>query len=246
MHLQNPDRKKSNPASRRDSRKKILKPLKKIILLLFIFVILGAAGLLSFLLINYYVDRYAAVYCHTDLAEIPEADAILVLGAFVEENGKISPTLRERLDVALELYNSGKADRIILSGDHGTKVYDEVNAMKEYMMDKGIPRENLFLDHAGFNTYDSMYRAKEIFCVNTLLVCTQRFHINRAVYIARKLGIDAYGYPTDKWLGYYQRIYGIRESIAKAKAFVDVLIKRDPKFLGETIPIHGSGILTEG
>ena len=221
--------------------------LKRILLILCKLLILTLLAIIIILCINMYVDKYAADYCYNDWAEIPQADAIIVLGAFVYESGRASPTLTERLDTALELYNAGKAQKIILSGDHGTKEYDEVNAMKEYMLSKGIPRKDIFLDHAGFNTYDSMYRAKEIFCVNSLLISTQQFHINRAVYIARKLGIEAYGFPSTRWINYYRRQYGLRESFAKVKAFIDVEItRRKPKFLGELIPIDGDGALTEG
>jgi len=188
-----------------------------------------------FLGINSYVDKYAADFCFDNLDEVPQADAIIVLGASVY-NERPSPTLTERLDTALELYDSGKAQKIILSGDHGTKEYDEVSVMKDYMLDKGVMREDLFLDHAGFNTYDSMYRAKEIFCVNSLLISTQQFHINRSVYIARKLNIEAYGYPSKKWSNYYSQVYGFRESLAKIKAFIDVeILRRKPKFLGDTV-----------
>jgi vancomycin permeability regulator SanA len=210
-------------------------------------IVLGLAGAVSLALIIRYVDGYPSAYIYTDLAELPEADAILVLGAFVSDGGVPSRVLAERLDNALTLYNAGKAPKIILSGDHGTKEYDEVNVMKDYMTERGVPREVLFLDHAGFNTYDSMYRAKEIFCAESLIISTQRFHINRSVYIARKLGIDARGFPAEKWADYYQKQYGFREFLAKVKAFADVeVFKRKPRFLGEKIPISGSGLATEG
>jgi len=113
-----------------------------------------------------------------------------VLGAQVYSDGTPSPVLRDRLDYALVLYNSGKANKILVSGDHGTKGYDEVNVMKAYLMEKGVPREDIFMDHAGFDTYDSMHRAKSVFCVESLLISTQDFHIKRAIYIGRRLGID--------------------------------------------------------
>jgi len=228
--------------------KKIIKPaIKLMIKPLLILLVLGLIGITVFMIINVYIDKYAEKYCEKDLSILPNADAIMVLGAFVYENGYPSEVLADRLDKALELYNTGKAPKIILSGDHGTKEYDEVNVMKDYLMEKGIPRDDLFMDHAGFNTYDSMYRAKEIFGVKTLIVTTQKFHINRSVYIARKLGIDAYGYPDDKWINYYNRSYGIREKLAKIKAFIDVEItKRKPKYLGDPISLDGSGTVTDG
>ena len=134
-------------------------------------------------------------YISTNISDLPESDAVMVLGAKVYNNGKPSPVLRDRLDYGYELYAQGKVKKILVSGDHGQIDYDEVNIMKDYLIEKGVPREDIFMDHAGFNTYDSMYRAKAIFCIETLLISTQDFHIARSIYIARKLGIDAYGYP---------------------------------------------------
>jgi vancomycin permeability regulator SanA len=229
------------------NRLKKSKSLKRFAAVCGILFLLGLMGISCVASANFFVGRYAVPYIFTDAGQLPQADAILVLGAFVEESGRPSATLRQRLDNALILYNEGKADRIILSGDHGQKDYDEVNAMKDYMMERGVPREVLFLDHAGFNTYDSMYRARDIFQVESLLICTQRFHIDRSVYIARRMGIDAYGYPQESWLGYYRRLYGVREGLATVKALWDVEItKRKPRFLGEPIPISGCGLATEG
>jgi len=160
-------------------------------------------------------------------------------------SGKPSLTLRDRLDHGYELYALGKAKKILVSGDHGQKDYDEVNAMKDYLMEKGVPREDIFMDHAGFNTYDSMYRAKEIFGVESLLICTQDFHIARSVYIARSLGIDAYGYPCDD-NGINTRLNKLRESFARVKAVADIFVKRKPKYLGDAIPISGDGNMMEG
>jgi len=223
----------------------MLSRFRKILITLCIIVVIGVIGIILFFSIIFYIDKYAAGFYYNSIGEIPKADAIIVLGAFVYD-GRPSPILLERLENALELYYAGKAPKIILSGDHGTKEYDEVNTMKDFMLENGVPREVLFLDHAGFNTYDSMYRAKEIFCVNSLLICTQEFHIGRSTYIARRLGIEAYGYPSNKWVSYYNRQYGFRERLAKIKAFVDIeIVRRKPRFLGEPIPITGSGLETE-
>jgi len=154
-------------------------------------------------------------------------------------------TLRDRLDLGYELYALGKAKKILVSGDHGRKNYDEVNAMKDYLMEKGVPREDIFMDHAGFNTYDSMYRAKEIFGVERLLICTQDFHIARAVYTARRLKIDAYGFSCEDG-GINTKLNKMRESLARIKAVFDTTVKRKPKYLGDKIPISGDGRLTDG
>ena len=217
--------------------------MKRLILAACLIIVLG---ILSFFAIQVYMIQSSKDFVLSDVSDIPECDAILVLGAFVYSSGAPSPVLRDRLDYGYELYAQGKAAKILVSGDHGNEEYDEVNAMKEYLLAKGVPGEDIFMDHAGFNTYDSMYRAKEIFCINSLLISTQDFHINRSVFIARKLGIDAYGYPCEDKPIYPMTILKIRESLARVKALGDVAVKRAPKFLGDTIPISGDGNLTAG
>ena len=208
--------------------------------------LVAALGILSFFAIQVYMVRSSSGFILGDISDAPECDAIMVLGALVYGNGAPSPVLRDRLDFGYELYSQGKAAKILVSGDHGKKDYDEVNAMKEYLMAKGVPSEDIFMDHAGFNTYDSMYRAKEIFCIDSLMISTQVFHMNRSVFIARKLGIDAYGYPCEDKPIYPMATLKIRESLARVKAFGDVAVKRSPKFLGEKIPISGDGNATAG
>ncbi len=213
-----------------------------------IFIALGAVLLagLSFFGVQYYIDSSAKDYVVT-AGTAPPADAVMVLGALVYPNGTPSDVLADRLLHAYELYKNGKAKKILVSGDHGTKRYDEVNAMKDFLMQKGVPREDIFMDHAGFDTYDSMFRAKSIFMINTLLVSTQAFHMNRALYIARKLGLEAYGYPSSDKEVYHINALRLRESLAKIKAFLDTdILRRKPKFGGESIPIWSNGILTEG
>lgn len=179
--------------------------------------------------------------------EVPESDAIIVLGAYVSPDGIVSQILEERLKVGYELYRQGKAGKIIVSGDHSRKDYDEVNAMKKYYLDKNIPSEDVFMDHAGFTTYESMYRAKYIFGVNKVVIVSQKFHVPRAIFIARQLGIEAYGVEAET--GNYSRFVivsnNIRESIARCKAFITAAIKPKPTFLGETIPVNGSGTVTD-
>jgi len=204
------------------------------------------AGTIVFFCIQCYVDCQAAPYI-TELSQAPEADAVLVLGARVYQNGSPSPALQDRLDYGYDLYAQGTVKKILVSGDHGTKEYDEVNAMKDYLLSKGVPREDIFLDHAGFNTYDSIYRTRDIFQVHTLIIATQEFHIKRAVYIARCLGLAAYGVAAPDKSIYAMRYNRFRESLAKVKAFFDTeVIKRQPAYLGDVIPIMGNGIATDG
>ena len=233
--------KKNKKSSRKHKKyKKILK--RGIIFAVCVLI----AGISFFFGVQIYVEQSANEYILKDAAETPESDAVMILGALVYKNSSTpSLTLRDRLDYGYELYALGKAKKIIVSGDHGQKDYDEVNVMKGYLLEKGVPREDIFLDHAGFNTYDSMYRAKEIFGVETLLICTQDFHIARSVYIARNLGIDAYGYPCED-NGINTRANKMRESLARVKAVADITVKRKPQYLGDAIPISGDGTLTEG
>ena len=183
-----------------------------------------------------------------NIEDIPKGnDTIIVLGAGVRSDGSPSDILADRLETSLEVYNEGVADSFILSGDHGREDYNEVGAMKDYILDSNIDESIIFMDHAGFSTYDTMYRAKEIFKVKSAVIVTNEYHLPRALYIARKLGIDAYGVKSDKRVYQLMDNYRKREILAKLKDFVYVnIIKPEPKFLGESIPVSTSdGRLTE-
>ena len=178
------------------------------------------------------------------MAAIPACYVALVPGASVYASGKPSPILADRLDKALELYQAGKVQRFLLSGDHGTRTYDEVNGMKSYLNQQGVPDSVIFTDHAGFDTYSSMFRAREIFGVDSAIIVTQTFHLRRALYIARKQGIIAYGYKSDMQRYPSLTYLKIRESLASVKAFFEVLFRVKPHFEGEKIPIKGSSRLS--
>jgi SanA protein len=188
---------------------------------------------------NFTITNNAKLFTYTNIIELPKKQVALVLGARVYSNGRMSSILSDRVKTALELYRGGKVSKILLSGDHGTKDYDEVNAMKNYLLINNVKEEDVFMDHAGFDTYDSVYRAREIFQVDSMIVVTQKFHLSRAVYIARKLGIDAVGITADKQKYQNMQRNEIREILARAKAYIDILLKSKPKFLGETIDIQG-------
>ena len=175
--------------------------------------------------------------------KIENIDCILVLGAGIWGD-KPSPMLEDRLNTAIDLYKKGIASKLIMSGDHGTKDYDEVNIMKEYAIEKGVSSEDIFMDHAGFSTYDSIYRAKEIFKVNRMIIVTQKYHLYRALYIAKKMGVDAYGYASDQRLYAGQKMRDLREILARDKDFIKCIFKPKPKYLGEIIPVSGNGDIT--
>mgnify|MGYP001771137638 CR=1 FL=1 len=175
-----------------------------------------------------------------------DADCILVLGSSVYGN-TLAPTVENRVLTGLALYEGGASDRLLMSGDHGEKDYDEVNSMKQYCVDKGVEPNVIFLDHAGFSTYDSMYRARDIFGVRKVIIVTQGYHLYRAVYIARALGLEAYGVvadgPDHSFLSDLRN--QVRESLARVKDFVICIIEPEPTYLGEAIPISGSAELSD-
>jgi SanA protein len=173
------------------------------------------------------------------VAHARPASAAIVLGCRV--NGEtVSGCLEERLATALELYTTGRVKRLLLSGDHGTRGYDEVNAMMDWLVAHGVPQAHIFLDHAGFDTHDTMVRARQVFAVTDAAVVSQRFHLPRAVYLARAAGIEATGVQADPPGGSVCRGSRVREPLACLKAWIDVSIGSGPRHLGPSIPITGS------
>jgi SanA protein len=197
--------------------------------------------LLSLILIDRIVYKGGVGLIFDNMEDLGEAQAVLVLGARVYEDGRLSVIFRDRVDTALEVYNSGKAGKILVSGDHGREDYDEVNAARDYLLEKGISEDDIFTDHAGFSTYDSIYRARDVFLADSIIISTQEFHLPRALYIAEKLGVKAQGIKADKHIYFYDKRNRAREAPARIKAFFNVALKTKPKFLGETISISGSG-----
>jgi len=214
--------------------------LKRGILALFCLGITGTAVVFG---LSSYIKRETAEKIIT-AEEATDADCILVLGCGVREDGSPSLMLRDRLEKGIELYEAGTAPKLLMSGDHGRKDYDEVNLMKSYAMEKGVPSEDIFMDHAGFSTYDSMYRARDIFCAEKVIVVSQEYHLYRALYLAEKLGLEAYGVPAQD-VNYRGQAYrDFREMLARAKDFCTAVIQPEPKYLGEKIPVSGNGDLT--
>ena len=165
-------------------------------------------------------------------------------GAKVKANGEMSPMLKERVDAGIEIYQKGLAKKIIMSGDHGREDYDEVNTMKSYAVERGVPSEDIFMDHAGFSTYESMYRAKEIFQTESVIVVTQKYHLYRAVYDAQAFSMKAAGVACDQAVYRGDRYRKLREMLARVKDFGYTILKPEPTFLGDVIPVSGNGNLT--
>ena len=179
-----------------------------------------------------------------DAAKLDDVDCIIVLGCLVREDGSLSAMLRDRLITGVKLYDKGTAPKLLMSGDHGTMYYDEVNAMKQYAKDNGVPSEDVFMDHAGFSTYETIYRAKEVFGADKVIIVTQEYHLYRALYIAEQFGIEAYGVSADlnTYGGQYKR--DVREVLARCKDFVMCIFKPEPTYLGDRISLADNGDIT--
>lgn len=208
-------------------------------------LILIGTALLFWGAINIYVNAYASKYILTaGQASDKQLDAVIVLGAKVAPTGRPGYMLQSRLDMGIKLYNNHGANKLLLSGDHGNHEYNEVGGMYLYTIEKGVPKDDIFLDHAGFSTYETARRAKEVFDCKSAIVVTQKYHLSRTVYCARMSGINAYGVASDNTYWRKMPYYVIRESIAVCKDFFVCLFKPDPTYLGEAIPITGSGVST--
>lgn len=219
-----------------------MKIVKRFIAVIIAVAIVASAAVFG---INYYVKASASKY----ILDIDKTgggyDCILILGCKVNGDNP-SLMLRDRLSQGVELYGIA-SNKLLMTGDHGRDGYDEVGVMKAFAEDMGIPSENIFEDHAGFSTYESMYRAKEIFKAKKILIVTQEYHLYRAIYDARALGLDAYGVVAEPSMHYGGQTYrDIREVLARNKDFIFSIFKPEPTYLGEAIPISGNGDATQG
>lgn len=206
---------------------------------IFIILLIISLCIFTIIFINIYIIVSSSNFIFPSSVDLPTADAVLVLGATVYTSGKLSDILEDRILKAIEVYQTGKAKKFILSGDHGQREYDEVNSMKDYLLEKGIPKSDIFLDHAGFETYDSIYRAKSIFGAKSLIITTQEYHLYRAVFIANKLDLDVYGVKSNTRKYIKMRRFQLRENFARIKAFIKVMYKPTPEYLGDKIPLTG-------
>ncbi|MFI8379987.1 vancomycin high temperature exclusion protein [Leeuwenhoekiella sp. NPDC079379] len=215
--------------------------LKKIVLLKILgYLTLSFVVLLLFTsTLSYRIKSYSEPFIFDKASEIPEAYSVLVLGASVLPSGELSTMLRDRVESALLLYEKGKVKRFLLSGDNGSTSYNEPKAMKKYLRERGVPEEAIFMDYAGFDTYDSVYRASYIFEIDNAIVVSQRFHLPRAIYIARQMGLNFYGYNGDRRAYELESRNRFREIAANVKAFLELAINKEPHFKGDKIPITG-------
>lgn len=226
-----------------EESKEPTKNMFKIIII--ILLILFAIAAIALLGINFWVKGkvYNKVITEQQAQDLQDVDCILVLGAGIWGD-EPSPMLEDRLLQGISLYNNKASSKIIMSGDHGTEEYDEVNVMKNFAIERNVKSEDVFMDHAGFSTYDSIYRVKEIFEAKKIVVVTQKYHLYRALYVAEKLGVEAYGVNSDPRAYAGQSLREIREILARDKDFFKCIIKPQPTYLGETIPVSGNGDAT--
>ena len=178
-------------------------------------------------------------YIWDNVDEIPHTEAAVVLGASILEDGSLSPILEDRVNFAIKLYKANKVEKILVTGDNSSLAYNEVNPVRLYLLERGIADKNIFLDHAGFDTYSSMYRARDIFLADSMTIVTQSFHLPRSVFTARALGLDAYGMSADN--GHYKLRNSVREMFANVKTVINLVFSREPKYLGKEIPLTGDG-----
>lgn len=219
---------------------KFLKRLIKALLLIL------CTGLIFIFGISFYIKKSADSHILSleDASQLEDIDCILVLGAGIKGNKTSSPMLAERLDLGVDLYNSGVCNKLLMSGDHAQDNYNEVQVMKDYAAAQNIPTEDIFMDHAGFSTYDSVYRAKEVFQAQKVLIVSQKYHLPRALYLARRMGLEAYGIPADTKRYKGQALRDFREILARDKDFITGILKPSPKYMGNSIPVNGNGNVT--
>jgi len=214
---------------------KTKKFLKKSFYTLLIF---GVLSLLFTAFANYKIENSTEEFVTDKLEILPKTKVAVVLGTAPNlVSGYQNYYFTYRIEAATKLYQSGKVTHFILSGDHGRKTYNEPEAMKQALIKSGVPENVIYLDYAGFRTLDSMIRAKEIFGQNEFIIVSQEFHNQRAVYIARQKGINAYGYNAKDVNKHAGLKTNIREYFARTKVFIDSFFGIQPKFLGKKIEI---------
>ena len=208
---------------------------KGVSVIFYLMLMLVFAGTFFFALGNMLIADKAE-YVHDELKSVPECDVALVLGCSPKLGERNNLFFLSRMDAAAELYHAGKVKKLILSGDNGRKGYNEPEAMRQALIAKGVPDSVIYCDYAGFSTLDSVVRAKTIFGADNFIVVSQRFHCERAIFLAGVHGINAYGFAAaDVQLPYWKYKNRFRESLARGAALLDVITFRSPRFGGEMV-----------
>ena len=215
--------------------------IKKIIKLLLYAFILGVIVVLS---VNLLIKHQTNPAIYSNEQDIPKTKVAIIFGAGIKNN-KPGKYLKDRLDAGIELYKNNKIDKILLSGDNGSDEHDELTVMKLYCYQHGVDTNKIYLDYAGFDSYSTLYRSKYIFNIDTAILVSQKYHLNRCINIGNKLGVKSYGFAADQ--GTYQgyKYASFREYFAVVKSTIDILIGRKPHFLGKTVDINGPSNYTK-
>ncbi len=214
------------------------------LILIFVMLCIYIGAYLSVLLLGVNIKVVTTTQKRIDTESDKKYDAVIILGAGVRSDGRMSDMLRDRMDVGIGAYFDGAADKLLVTGDHGRENYDEVNTMKAYAVECGVPAEDVFMDHAGFSTYESIVRAKEIFEVKSAIIVTQKYHLYRAIYIADYVGIDCIGISADLHNYRGQSYRDLREVLARFNDALRRYTRPEPTYLGDVIPVSGDGNVT--
>lgn len=208
---------------------------KKILWMLFgLFLI----SVLSMVFASLRINRSTDKLVFNDVGQMPDNKVCLLLGTSrLLRSGKPNQYFSNRILAANQLYRAGKIQYIVISGDNGRQGYNEPKEMKAELVKLGVPAEKIYLDYAGFRTYDSVYRLRDIFGQSSFTVISQEFHNRRAIYIAQALGLQAVGFNANDVDAYNGFKTQLREKFARVKVFIDLLMKKKPRFLGEKIAI---------
>lgn len=209
-----------------------MKLLKKTILAFALFVIVGMLIIFG---LEAYISKDTSTQIYSEITEIPSAKTAIILGASVHSDGKLSPILKDRVETAYQLYKLNKIEDFLVSGDHKTDDYNEVNAIENYLLEKGVPQKDIVLDHAGFDTYDSMYRSKVVFNVQNAIVITQKFHLPRSIFIAKNMGLDYKGLEAAPVAYTSSENIKRREQLANFKAVWELIFNQKPATLKERL-----------
>lgn len=218
-----------------------MKKIKKVILPSIILCLIAVAIIW---ITNSNVKAKTEAVIYSSLANLPKTKVVIIFGAGINGD-KPSRYLKDRLDAGIALYKSNKVDKILLSGDNGRDEHDELTVMKFYCYENGVDTNKIYIDYAGFDSYSTMYRAKHIFKVDTAILVSQKYHLNRCVYLGDKLGIKSYGYSANRGVYPGYKYYLFREKLSITKSVFDVLRDRKPKYLGETVDINGKSNYTK-
>jgi SanA protein len=201
-------------------------------------IYLSVFGIIIIFGINLYVKSVTKSLIYTSKNELPKTNVGIIFGAGINGNNP-SKYLKDRLDAGIELFHSKKINKILLSGDNGSNAHDELTVMKTYCFEKGVDTTKIYIDYAGFDSYSTMYRAKNIFKIDKAILITQEYHLNRAIYIGNNLGIESIGFSANE--GEYRNYNYVRfrEYFSICKSIIDVIRKREPHFLGTEVDING-------